>query len=112
MESSQPTLDSRLDLEIDSDLLAPASVFEGNLSLTDSSFGRQVEAFTATSSGDIVEDLPEIEAIEDADEELAIALGDATEEHNTAGDNGAFVHTADTTVGGVEAMSMGVVTDP
>lgn len=47
--------------------------------LSDSTFGRQMEAFTETSSGDLVEETPADE-VEDADEALAIALSGAGDE--------------------------------
>lgn len=82
IEPTEPTPDSALTLDIGGDESAVAGAAGGaDASLTDSTFGRQVEAFTASTSGEIVEDdlLPEIEAYQDPEEELAFALGDAGE---------------------------------
>jgi hypothetical protein len=122
IEPTEPTLDSALGLDIDADenVAGPAT---DDASLTDSQFGRQVEAFASSANGEIVEDLPEIEAVEDPDEALANALSapdedaDALADSQTtpeglgaAGDNGAYAHT-DTTAGGIEPLTMGMVAD-
>ena len=78
IERTEPTPDSAFDL-LDVQALGDESEGDGESSLTDSTFGRQVEAFTATSSGDIVEDLPELEEAIDPDEALAISLGEAAQ---------------------------------
>jgi pSer/pThr/pTyr-binding forkhead associated (FHA) protein len=124
IDPTQPTVDSALDLEAIADQEV-ASPTPGEASLTDSVFGRQMEEFTATSSGEIVEELPEIEEFRDADEELAIALdspepsnsgshdqppqGNAEEWESQPQSGGGDIR-ADVTAGGIEPSAMGAVT--
>ncbi|HEY7120576.1 MAG TPA: FHA domain-containing protein [Tepidisphaeraceae bacterium] len=92
IEPTEPTPESALNLGVTADeSVAAPSTPE---SLTDSTFGRQVEAFTAgTSSGELVEDLPEVEEVPDPDEALALALDAA----GAAGDREPTTHDARST---------------
>lgn len=78
IEPTEPTLDSAMDLEAVADAEA-VSPQQGEASLTDSVFGRQIEEFSADSNGELIEDLPEIEEVLDSEEELAMALDSADE---------------------------------
>jgi pSer/pThr/pTyr-binding forkhead associated (FHA) protein len=128
IEPTEPTLDSAMDLEAvaDQEVVSPQP---GETSLTDSVFGRQIEEFSADSNGELIEDLPEIEEVPDADEELAIALGSehqaqdapdadvipapaASEETSQAQPSANDFHSnTNVTDGGIEPSAMGAVSD-
>jgi hypothetical protein len=83
IESTETTLESADDLSVSADDTAVAQPVDADLS--DSTFAKEVQEFTATSSGDLVEeDLPEVEEYHDPEEELAAALESAAQEEPMA----------------------------
>lgn len=87
IEATEPTAESALDLE---EVGQEESARCAGDSLSDTAFGRQVEEFTSTSTGEIVESIPAVQTrnlvnestrlargIADIEQELAEALSDA-----------------------------------